>query len=309
MKVVIPGASGFIGRNLLINAPKTWDILAIYNSSEDLPSFVEKHDLKKVQTVRCDLRNAEATQVLAGKHDRFDVCVFLAANGNPAFSVKNPLADLESTTYTLLNFINAFDVVKLIYFSSGAVYDGLKGAVSPDLSLSPKLPYAVSNLASENHLLDFASKGKIEEYVILRFFGAYGPYEPPRKIFSRLVNAFYFDNNDTFKLRGDGNNYIDAMYVKDAIDGVFKVIESTNKNLTIDFCNGQKLTINELVEQTADIFGRNGVKIVHEGQSAEPIAFWANPKTMEKEYDFKPKIGLKDGYDRLVGFLKNGDSR
>ena len=42
--------------------------------------------------------------------------------------------------------------------SSGAVYDGLTGEVTPATPVSPRLPYAISKLASEQYLRFFAER-------------------------------------------------------------------------------------------------------------------------------------------------------
>ena len=41
MKVVVTGASGFIGHNVLLRAPRDWDIVAVYHSTPGLEAFVD----------------------------------------------------------------------------------------------------------------------------------------------------------------------------------------------------------------------------------------------------------------------------
>lgn len=309
MRLVVPGASGFIGRNLLIKTPKSWNTLAIYNKSTDFPEFIKEHGLSNIQIAKCDLTDEKETASLAKKAGEFDACVFLAANGDPACSLKDPLADLKSTTFTLLNFLKLFKVQRLVYLSSGAVYDGLKGPVSPTSGLKPLLPYAISHFACENYLQAFSKTEKPAEYVVLRFFGAFGSHEPARKIYTRLINTFYFENKDVFKIRGDGRNFIDAMYVDDAVEGILKTIQSNEKNLTVDFCSGKRLTINQLVRKAARIFRKKNIKIIHEGGTAEYIRFWASPAEMEKRFHFKSQISLEEGFSRLVKFLESRKKR
>lgn len=309
MRLVVPGGSGFIGRNLLRNAPKSWDILAIYNKSTDFPAFVNQLGLSNVRTARCDLADHKETALIAKENGQFDACVFLAANGDPTYSIADPVADLKSTTLTFLNFIKLFRVKRLVYLSSGAVYDGLKGPVSPTGELKPSLPYSISHLACENYLRILSKMGQPAEYVVLRFFGAFGPYEPHRKIYTRMINAFYFENKDVFEVRGDGENFIDAMYVDDAVRGLLKTVVGSVKNTTIDFCSGRRLTINQLVGKAARIFGKENVEIIHEGKTVEHIEFWASPDEMEKCFHFKPKISLEEGFSRLVKFLEGEKMR
>ena len=54
MNVVVTGASGFIGRNVLLRAPREWTIYATYHATTDLPAFVQEHGLSHVRPVRCN---------------------------------------------------------------------------------------------------------------------------------------------------------------------------------------------------------------------------------------------------------------
>jgi nucleoside-diphosphate-sugar epimerase len=262
-------------------------------------------NLQHVTAVRCDLRDEAAVRDLVhrvGSH--FDACVFLAANGDPAYSVGNPVQDLRATVVTLLHFLSHFEVGKLIYFSSGAVYDGLHGPVSPVVTVSPRLPYAISNWACEHYARAFAHQGRVGQYVTLRFFGAYGPHEPPRKIYTKLVRRFAFERLPRFTVRGDGRNYIDAMYVEDTVRAILSVLESDKGNLTVDLCSGTPLTINELVRTAARTFGFTEVDIEHTGQVPEYISFYASGGAMAQLFGFRPRVSLPEGLQRLAEFLK-----
>src|SRR3989337_4052056 len=304
MNVIVTGASGFIGKNFLIKAPKSWNITALFNKDPYFLEFVGAEGLQNVSPHRCDLTNAASVKDLSSRINKeFDLCLYLAANGNPSLSVTNPLSDLEMTTLALINFLGHFRAEKLIYFSSGAVYEGLRGLVSPEVSVLPKLPYAISHLASEQYVKFFASQGKISNYVILRFFGAYGPYEPPRQIYTKLIEHFYFRNQNQFTVRGDGENYIDAMHVDDAIKGTLDVINSDLTNLTVDFCKGERLTVNELVKRAAVTFNKKDAVIEHLDHVVEHNDFYASPAKMDELFGFKPRIDLEDGLSRFARFL------
>lgn len=306
MNIIVTGASGFIGKNLLLELPKSWSITALYNKNTGFPDFVARNCQRNITPIRCDLTKDDEVKKLASDlREKFDVCVFLAANGDPVFSVEHPAADLEMTTLTLVNFLHYFKIEKLIYFSSGAVYEGLKGLISPEVLVKPKLPYAISHLASEEYVKFFASRGTVNDYVILRFFGAYGPYEPSRKIFTRLIETCYCKDSKEFRVRGDGKNYIDAMYVDDAVKGVLKVIESKQTNVVVDFCKGEPLMINDLVVKVASLLKSKNVTLKHCGQSDEYIEFHASPAKMDELFKFQPKIDLNDGLSKFVQFLKD----
>ena len=304
MRIIVLGASGFIGKNFILKAPKDWGIVAIHNKT-NLQDFVEEHRLDNVITVKCDLTNEKEVEKLSKQiGNNFDACLYLAANTSIPLSVKDPIFDFHANTITLLNILNFFRGEKIIFLSSGAVYDGLSGLVNPNMPVSPNIPYAISKLASENYIKFYvAKKGTFKNYIILRFFGAYGPYEPARKIYTKLVNAFYFDNKNEFTVYGDGTNLIDAMYIDDTIDGILKVIKSDNQNITVDFCSGTPLTIDEMVYASADIFSKKDVTVRHEGITPEYITFYASPLKMHQLFGFKPTISLNEGLWKLAKYL------
>ena len=305
LRLIVPGASGFIGRNLILATPTEWEVIALYHTSRDFPMWVEQNNLPHVTAVGCDLTDEAAVRELAqGVGTRFDACVFLAANGDPAYSVENPFLDLQATVVTLLHFLSHFEIDRLIYLSSGAVYDGLPCPVSPVVKVSPRLPYAITNWACEHYAQAFMQRGLVGQYVNLRFFGAYGPYEHPRKLYTRMVRRFAIERVPQFTVRGDGRNYIDAMHVEDAIRGILAVLESDQGNLTVDFCSGAPLMINELVEIAARTFGLTDLEIEHTGQVPEYINFSASKEAMAQWFRFRPQIPLEEGLQRFAEFLR-----
>jgi NAD(P)-dependent dehydrogenase (short-subunit alcohol dehydrogenase family) len=106
MRVVVTGASGFIGRNVLLRAPRDWDIIALYHRTADLEAFVARHALGHVRVMRCDLLDAADVQaVVKAVGERADAILYLAANGDPTVSAARPRWDLESNTTALVTFL------------------------------------------------------------------------------------------------------------------------------------------------------------------------------------------------------------
>lgn len=251
------------------------------------------------------MENIEEVRSIIPKIEHIDVCVYLAANTNVREMVEDPTIDVSSNISTLLNFLKYFKGRKLIYFSSGAVYMGLEGKVSPHSKIDPTIPYAISKYACEEYIkFHKRAKKTFEEYVILRFFGAYGPYEPPRKISTKLIEVIKDPKSNEFVIYGDGRNLIDFMYITDAIKGLLSVINSMKANVTVDFCSGKPRTINELVMEVGQIFNKE-IDIKHTGSSPEYITFYASPKEMFRLFQFRPEASLKDGFKDFSSWLDN----
>jgi UDP-glucose 4-epimerase len=304
MNLLITGASGFIGRNLIRALPKDWGLVAVYHRSADFPAFVEQLGRANVRPVRIDLADEDAVGCLQSFEGSFDACVFLAANGDPAASVANPGFDLRSNTLSLVRLAEKLRFKKFIYFSSGAVYDGLQGAVSPKVPVAPALPYAISKFASEHYLRHFQQVGCIEDLFIIRFFGAYGPFEPERKIYGRLIRRFAFEKDPRFTIRGDGHNLIDAMYIDDAIRAIQMLVSTPERGTTADCASGRPISLKNLAETAAQVFGLQA-ELSYVGSVPECIEFHSVDDTMRTKYQFTPRIQLHEGLQRFADFLKH----
>jgi UDP-glucose 4-epimerase len=303
MRLVVTGASGFIGHNVLLRAPRDWEIVAVYNSTFGLEAFVKTRGLTNVRAVQCDLLNVSEVRRLAQTiGERPDAMLYLAANGDPAASTERVRWDLESNTLALVTCLEHCPARHVVFLSSGAVYDGWRGHVSPETPVSPRLPYAIAKLASEQYLRFFAEhRHLVDSYVNVRFFGAYGPYEAPRKITTRWLSAMASGQRD-FVVRGDGKNLIDFMYVDDAVDGLLTLLTASGEKRTVDFASGSPISVNEVVAAMAHAVGVD-VNVRHEGQVAEYIEFRSTDTTMRERFGVTPTITLAAGLERLRAHL------
>ena len=292
MKLLLTGASGFIGHNVLLRAPREWEIFAVYHRTPGLEAFVAAHGLANVRPLRCDLLDENDVQALARKvGTRPDAMLYLAANGDPAASALHPRWDLESNTVALVTCLEHCPADHVVYLSSGAVYDGLLGSVSPVTPVSPRLPYAISKLAAEQYVRFFAERrDKVSSYVNVRFFGAYGPYEAERKITTKWLRAMAAGQRE-FVVRGDGENLIDFMYVDDAVDGMLSLVQARGIQATLDFASGAPVSVNHVVQTMAKTLGVD-VTVRHEGEVAEYIEFRSVDHTVRDTVGIVPLVSF-----------------
>jgi nucleoside-diphosphate-sugar epimerase len=302
VKVLVTGASGFIGHNVLLRTPRDWEVVAIYNHTPGLDEFVRRHQLANVRAVRCDLTQADAVAAFARSDGAFDACLYLAANGDPARSAERPAWDLQLNTLALVTCLEHVRVGHFVYISSGAVYDGLSGPVTPETPVAPLLPYAISKLASEHYLRAFAERRRtVGSFINVRFFGAYGPYEPDRKITTRWIRGLMSGQRE-FQIRGNGENLIDFMYVDDAVDGFLALTAAAGYSGTVDFASGSPVSVNTVVQTMAQVLGAE-VTVRHEGHTEEYIQFRSVDQAMRDRFGIVPRVAFADGVRRLHDFL------
>lgn len=302
MRVLLTGASGFVGRNLIRRAPADWEIVAVHRE----PGFADSvRGNSQVTPVRCDLGDPAAVRDLFARHGHaWDCCLYLAAKVDIPWSVREPREDLLINTGGLLNVLGRLEAERLIYFSSGAVYDGHRGEAHPDTPLNPTLPYAISKLASERYV-EFCRrrKGSLGRFLNVRFFGAYGPYEASHKIYTRLLRTFVTEGKREYTLYGDGQNLIDAMYVDDAVDAVQRMVAGAYWDATVNLAAGTPMTIEALVHEVAGALGAAPVRIEKTGVAHEKNEFWGSTREMRDHFGFVPSVSLADGIRRFRDFL------
>ncbi len=305
MKLLVTGASGFLGRNFLLHAPPGSRVTALYRNDSAFPDFVASLNRPEIEAIRCDLSDPGQVAMLVRDHGaEWDGCLFLSAKVDIPWSVREPVNDLLLNTVPLLNLLEAARFDRLMYFSSGAVYDGRRGEIGPETPVAPTLPYAISKLACERYVEFFHKRRKsINNYLIVRFFGAYGPYEAPHKIYTRLVHAFVMEGRRAYKIYGDGSNLIDAMYVDDAVEAIVRMLSGPHWNRIVDLASGTPTTIRDLVFEAGKALGIPDVHLETEGVAHEKNEFRASLRELESLTGFRPKIPLSEGMPKLRDFL------
>jgi UDP-glucose 4-epimerase len=289
--ILITGSSGFVGRNLIREIPEDWTVTATYFTDTTFPEYLKQID-SNAEPVRVNLSSRDAVESCLPLHQSFDLVYHLAANTNTDASVRSPEIDLKNNVHPFLNLLRFTDIERIIFLSSGAVYN-------------QSFPYSVSKKTCEDYIKLYQGYGTIGNYTILRFFGAYGAYEHPRKIFSKMVKAFAVERQNTFNLRGDGCNLIDAMYIGDAVKGLLRVGEFIHGNVCCDFCGGNPSTINDLVYQASEIFGVENLIINHSGRVTEYNRVSRDNKVFNNVFDYEPETSLEVGIKVLEKWIKN----
>jgi len=305
MKLLLTGASGFIGKNFLELAPKDIQIVGIYNSSRDIQNFVSEKGLNNVKLYKCDLTDKNETEKLFKKiGENFEYCIFLAGNVNVPLSKADPKKDFEITVGSLINTLQNCKFGRFIYMSTAGVYDGIKGEVDVNTKLAPVVPYCVSKLKAEENVKLYATKGNIKEYVILRFGGAFGKYSKKSKFMAKLVEDIYVNDKKCIEIYGDGTNMINVMYAKDVVKALLTALKSAKSDLICNLAL-KNMTITETVNRVAKIFGKEvEIKYIPKIESQKYITF-----TYESDFDgvfnFEPDYSFDKGIEEFGEILKN----
>lgn len=232
MRILITGASGFIGRNLAEQLASTYQVSA--------PSSAELNLLKE-QAVR-DYLNAH----------HFDVIVHTATTRSNR-RLAAPLDLLDRNCRMFFNLVrNQSRFGKMIHFGSGAEYDRvqLPPRVREDYfdARVPAEPYGFSKYICAKYI------ERSERIVDLRLFGVFGPYEDytVRFISNACCRAL---KGLPILLRQDV--VFDYLYIKDLVAITRWFIENGARHKAYNVSTGRPVTLTEAARIVAQVSGRN----------------------------------------------------
>ena len=222
--VLITGINGFIGGNLSkyltnLNAK----IIGITNNKIK-NKFLEFEKISKlVKISQVSLQNYDEIQKFVNKN-KIDVCIHLAAQVDVTIAKTDPLLTFQSNvtgTFNLLESLRKKGETKaIIVASSDKAYGTYPLSQLPykeTYDLRPIFPYDVSKACGDMISKSYSSDLFNLPIIITRFANIYGPGQLnftaliPDAIRSCILKK-------KFKLRGDGEDVRDFIYIDDIVD-------------------------------------------------------------------------------------------
>lgn len=244
--VLITGAAGFIGANLVMELLRTAEgihIVGLDNMNDYYDVSIKEYRLKEIENLAKQYPNVQWKFVKGDLADRaliddlfekyhFSVVVNLAAQAGVRYSITNPDVYIESNIIGFYNILEAcratmktaHPVEHLVYASSSSVYGSNK-----------KIPYSTEDKV-DNPVSLYAATKKSNELMAhaysklynipstgLRFFTVYGPAGRPDMAYFGFTNKLV--NGETIEIFNYGNCKRDFTYVDDIVEGVKRVMQ------------------------------------------------------------------------------------
>ena len=245
--ILVTGAAGFIGSNLVLELIRTQspvNIIGIDNLNDYYDVSIKNYRLKQIEAEQEKHPETIWTFIKGNIADRdvIDhvfrdykpaIVVNLAAQAGVRYSITNPDVYVESNLIGFYNILEAcrhsYDngetgVEHLVYASSSSVYGTNKKVPysTEDKVDNPVSLYAATKKSNElmahaySKLYNIPSTG-------LRFFTVYGPAGRPDMAYFGFTNKLR--NNETIQIFNYGNCKRDFTYVDDIVEGVKRVMQ------------------------------------------------------------------------------------
>ena len=252
--ILITGAAGFIGSNLVLELLRTQTnihIIGIDNMNEYYDVSIKEYRLNKIEEeinkhqgsswnfIKGNIANKELIDDIFDKYNP-NIVVNLAAQAGVRYSITNPDAYIESNLIGFYNILEAcrhsYDdnktgVEHLVYASSSSVYGSNKKVPysTEDKVDNPVSLYAATKKSNElmahaySKLYNIPSTG-------LRFFTVYGPAGRPDMAYFGFTNKLL--KGETIQIFNYGNCKRDFTYIDDIVEGVKRVMAKAPERKT-----------------------------------------------------------------------------
>ncbi len=340
--ILITGAAGFIGANLVKKLFETMDniiVVGLDNMNNYYDVSLKKYRLCQIEKSFRQNKNADWVFVHGSIADKalvdslfeqyhFDIVVNLAAQAGVRYSIDHPDVYMESNIIGFYNILEAcrhYPVEHLVYASSSSVYGS-----------NSKIPYSTDDKV-ENPVSLYAATKKSNELMAhaysklynipstgLRFFTVYGPAGRPDMAYFGFTNKLL--RGETIEIFNYGNCKRDFTYVDDIVEGVFRVMQAPpQKQIGEDGLPIPPYKVynigNNAPENLLDFVNILGEELIAAGvlpsdfdigahsklvpmQAGDVPVTYADVTPLERDFGFKPSTTLREGLRAFAKWYK-----
>ena len=340
LSIIITGAAGFIGSNLVLELMKSTSnnhIIGIDNMNDYYDVAIKEYRLQQIENnitngnkftfIKGSIADKELINQIFETY-KPNIVVNLAAQAGVRYSIINPDAYIESNIigfYNLLEACRHNPVDHFVYASSSSVYGSNKKVPysTDDMVDNPVSLYAASKKSNElmahaySKLYNIPSTG-------LRFFTVYGPAGRPDMAYFGFTNKLL--KGETIEIFNYGNCKRDFTYIDDIVEGVKRImfkapakqdgedglpippyaiynIGNSNPENLLDFVTilQEELIRAKVLPEDYDFESHK--KLVPMQKGDVPVTC-ADTSKLEEDFGFKPSTSLRDGLRKFAQWYK-----
>lgn len=342
MTILVTGAAGFIGSNLVKAIYKRYEnpvVVGIDNMNDYYDVRLKEERLRQLEQypdftfVQGNIADKDLIDRIFAEY-KPQVVVNLAAQAGVRYSITNPGAYIEANLIGFYNILEACrnsyaqyegGVEHLVYASSSSVYGSNK-----------KIPYSTDDKV-DNPVSLYAATKKSNELMAhaysklynipstgLRFFTVYGPAGRPDMAYFGFTNKLV--KGEKIQIFNFGNCKRDFTYVDDIVEGVIRVMQKAPQKqvgedglpvppyAVYNIGNNQPENLLDFVTILQEELLRAGVlpadydfeahKELVPMQPGDVPVTYADTSALERDFGFKPSTSLRDGLRAFAQWYK-----
>lgn len=306
MNIILLGAAGFIGTNLVIALTKNQENrIIVVDRNRAYFSSVDNMKLPNVSFVESDLTmDTDYNELLKNQ----DVVYHLISTTVPTTSNQHIAEELKANVVLSANLFEACvnqKVQKVVFISSGGTVYGKEAScpLPEETPTNPISSYGVQKVTIEKLLYLYYYMYGLD-YRIIRLANPYGPYQRPNGVLGAVTTFTYKAlKGEEISVYGDGSVIRDFIFIDDAIRGILSIVNGADHrtfNLGCGYGTSIKQVL-EAIEKALDL--KLNVKYTEARIVDVPINY-LDISRYEKSYGKLNPMCLEEGIRRTAEFMK-----
>jgi len=282
MRVLVTGAAGFVGRQLVPRLARDHEIVALVRT---MPAW----EMPTIKTIVADLTSPSVGARLPRD---VDVIVHLAqAYKTFPEHAAEIFAVNATSTQRLADHARAAGVRRFVLASSGSIYSPA-GAPLRETDIPRPMGFHPATKLIAEQVLDYYADPL--EVVALRLFAPYGPGQVDRLV-PRLIESVR--NGSAIMLSRGGEPRLNPIFISDLVE-VFAQAVSGAGNGVINVAGPTTVSIRDIAELAGEVLGRSPVFV---DQDREPFGdLVADTSAMAQQFAIATLIEPRTGIRRTI---------